>query len=132
MSNSYYLVCMECKTGIHLGKTVCARYKDVNKDTYGFSSLGHTSGNSWHGTEESFADLQHFLILHRTHELRVLPDTVDVYATDLGFPHSFPCEENGDVQYSRSVFLQSDVGYPDPKKEMQNLPDDVVEKLKKF
>jgi hypothetical protein len=45
MSDSYYLVCMECKAGIHLGKTVNTRYKDIDSDTYGFSTLGHTTEN---------------------------------------------------------------------------------------
>jgi hypothetical protein len=132
MSDSYYLVCMECKAGIHLGKTVNTRYKDIDSDTYGFSTLGHTTENGWRGSEDSFADLQHFLMKHRTHELRVLPDTVDIYAADIGFPHSFPCSDDSDPEYSRSAFLASDVGCPSPQAEMEKLPDSVIEKLKEF
>ncbi|MCY7296227.1 hypothetical protein [Alteromonas sp. a30] len=132
MSNCYFLVCMDCKSGILLGKTVEAKYSDITKSTSGFSELG-TNKDHWHFNYKCAVNLQHFLMLHRGHELRVLPDTVDKLARDKGFPNTWVGENNDpDPDYDRLSFLNQDVGIPDPESEMENLPNELLERLSKF
>jgi hypothetical protein len=69
--------------------------------------------------------------LHRTHELRVLPDTVEKYASDIGFPQSFP-ELDRRWPENRVNFLETDVGTPDPDREATELPPDVIKVLRSF
>jgi hypothetical protein len=133
MSYDYFLVCMECKTGIHLGKTVYTKYEGVDQVTLGFDLLGSTSEHAWSPSAKNCTDLQHFLILHRTHELRVLPETVGKYASELSVPHSFPTfDDDPDPEYNRIAFLSQDPGKPDPVKEGDELPEDVIKKLRIF
>jgi hypothetical protein len=126
---------MDCKVGVHLGKATSVRYSESYKPTYGFDALGISRGNAWEPDANGCAELQHFLMLHRTHELRVLADNVEKFAADVGFPHSFPVhddDEGGDISYRKSTFFNSDVGTPDPEQEIETLPEALIEKLKTF
>lgn len=41
MSEGYYLVCMSCKAGVVLGKSIAIRYVDFpGHELFGFSELG--------------------------------------------------------------------------------------------
>ncbi len=131
MSNTYYLVCMDCKTGVLLGKVVPAQYDNI--ETYGFDQLGYQEFNKWKSSYDQLINIQKSLMIHRTHELRVLPDTVDKYATDVGIPHSFPgFDDDRDPESNRLLFLSTDVGTPNPEFETNNLSEELIEKLKKF
>lgn len=131
MSNAYYLVCMDCKSGVLLGKTTFAKFGSEN--TYSFDQFGFQGDEQWVQSYNNIIDVQHFMMLHRTHELRVLPDTVDRYATDIGVPHTSPgFDDDTDPLSNRLIFLDSDVGTPDPESEANNLPNELVEKLKRF
>lgn len=129
----YFLVCMDCKSGVHLGKAVHTRYKSVSNPTYGFSSIGYTYEDGWRPNQEGTEELQHFLMMHRTHELRVLSERADKYAADIGFPQSWPSEGNSfDPPNDRQTFLETSAGIPDPEKEIENLPEELIRKLKTF
>lgn len=132
MSYSYFIVCMECKTGVLLGKSVFTRYKNSEHVTYGFENLGCTSEDGWSPYEQGCSELQHFLMLHRNHELRVLPDTAQKYAGDLDIPQSFPCADDSDPEYDRTAFFLKDTGVPDPEKEADELPESVIDRLREF
>ena len=72
-------------------------------------------------------------MLHRNHELRVLPDTVEKYAGNLGIPQSFPDDDKtADPEYNRTAFFLRDVGRPDPENEADDLPESVIERLREF
>ena len=58
MSVSYYLVCMHCKSGVLLGKTIPVEY--YGNDCFGFSQMFEA---------DDWRDLQQFLVAHRLHEL---------------------------------------------------------------
>lgn len=131
MGVTYFLTCMQCKTGLNLGKAVKTHYDGVPKQTYGFDALGHSSQGPYTPSIPHLELLQHFLMLHRTHELRVLPDTVAKYVTDIGFPQSFP-ELDRRWPESRVNFLEIDVGTPDPEREVDELAPDVVKVLRSF
>ncbi len=78
-------------------------------------------------------NVQYFLMLHRLHELRVLPDTVDMYASVDCVPSAFPTtDDDFDPIYNRKLFLSEDVGIPDPDKEAVNISDELKSKLKEF
>lgn len=74
MGISYSIVCIDCGECYHLGKTHKVKTKHHQSDSYGFSSIGNVSQNSDNNYPQFLVGLQHFLILHRQHELRVLPD----------------------------------------------------------
>lgn len=132
MSNCYFLVCMDCKSGILLGKTIEAQYPDITNPSVGFSEFG-ANKDFWEFNYECSVNLQHFMMLHRGHELRVLPDTVDKFSTEKGFPNRWVGENNDpDPDYDRLDFLNSSVGHPNPKSEAETLACDVIEKLSKF
>lgn len=133
MSSSYYFVCMECKTGILLGKSIYVEYPDYDVRSYGFSSIGtfrKDKDNSY--AIETCEELQHFMMLHRCHELRVLPSDADRYAEHLGLPNSFPCFEDSEPGYIRENFFRSNMKAPDGKSEADALPKELVKKLKLF
>lgn len=134
MSYDYDLVCLDCRTGIYLGKTVYTQYEDIDHQTLGFNLIGYSSDEqSWEPNIKVCANLQHFLMLHRTHELRVLPDTVQKYESFIGIPQSFPTtNDDPDPSSNRKLFFSQDAGKPDPEKEANDLPQDVIEKLKLF
>lgn len=124
---------MECKTGVLLGKPVRTQYKGIQHESYGFGGLGHTFGDGWEPREHRCSELQHFMMLHRNHELRVLPDTVEKYAGDLGIPQSFPDDDKTtDQEFNRTAFFLKDTGKPDPVKEADELPPSLIERLRKF
>jgi hypothetical protein len=124
---------MECKTGVLLGKAVFTQYRETQHVTYGFTALGHTFEDGWSPREEGCSELQHFLMLHRNHELRVLPETVERYSGDLGIPQSFPDDDKTtDPEYNRAAFFLRDTGKPDPVKEAEELPESLIKRLQEF
>lgn len=133
MASYYFLVCMECRSGINLGKAVLTRYGPNQPENYGFSGLGYFEGAKWVPELDEVVNLDHFLMLHRGHELRVLPDTVQVHVTDGAFPDSWP-DMDGDVDlnHDRTRFLQQVPRKPDADAELKTLSDDVIEKLSRF
>lgn len=131
MSEGYYLVCMSCKAGVVLGKSIAIRYVDFpGHELFGFSELG--GGGVWQPSVHGCADLQQFLITHRIHELRVLPESVDMYAKNEGVPHSFPDGDFGDPEYSRAKFYTGSVERPDPILDRARITEELIEKLSEF
>lgn len=70
MSISYCLVCIDCGEAFHLGKTYKMQSRFHTEPSYGFGYHALAPEES----ERELVALQHFLLLHRQHELRVLPD----------------------------------------------------------
>jgi len=135
MSVSYFIVCMECRTGVNLGKPVKRTYENVGEESIGFSSLVFTEGAkhaSYNYLLRSVEELDHFLMLHRSHELRVLPETADLHATDIGFPNSFPVDDDSSKEYNRLVFLSQSVGEVDPCRDLESLKPEIIKNLEKF
>jgi len=133
MSSSYFLTCLDCKTGVNLGKAIHASYPDCEVSTYGFNNLGSSALGEWKPSLDNLINVQHFLMLHRGHELRVLPDTAEKYANDIGFPHSWPdSNDDLDENHNRLKYLEQKVLKPSPENELDILPQEVIEKLKTF
>ena len=133
MGVAYFLVCMDCKSGVHLGKAVATQYDEESQTTYGFSDIGHNSGNAWMPSASTVINISHFLMLHRGHELRVLPDSVEKYASVIGFPHGWPdSDDDLDPNHSRTIFLDTEIPRPSADEDLKNLPKNLIDKLKKF
>lgn len=134
MGVDYFLVCMSCKNGIQLGKSIHVKYRGMPEKTYGFSLMGTQKEGIWVPDVRCCSSLQHFLMLHRAHELRVLSEHVEKYAKHSTVPYSFPMldfDEN-DGEHSRYNFFSTSPSKPDPAKEADELPEDLIAKLKQF
>lgn len=123
MSISYFLVCMQCKTGVLLGKAVPVNYS--SESCFGFSQLGETLG-------EGFLDVQQFLMAHRVHELRVLPGNVEEFASDWGVPHGFPSSGDIDGIREREALAKRTKDAPIPEEDISKFDSVLIEKLRLF
>jgi len=134
MSYNYCLICMDCKVGIDLGKTFNHVPTGSATKSFGFESVGgrtpemNDNGDSGIYCMEFIDVLQLFLLKHRTHELRVLPESIQMYEEHLGggVPNSWPSSD----EYQD--YLKQDLDPPDPVLEAQSLDDGVIAKLKNF
>lgn len=133
MSSDYYLVCTECKTGLLLGKSIHVEYPEYDVTSYGFSSMGSLKNikDNSHAIQ-TCEDLQHFLMLHRCHELRVLPSEADRYAEHVGIPNSFPFGDDAEPEYNRAGFYRSETKIPDGRSEADAFPEELIKKLNSF
>ncbi len=120
MSVSYYLVCMHCKSGVVLGKTIPVEY--YGNDCFGFSQMFEA---------DDLRDLQQFLVAHRLHELRVLPGSVERFASDIGVPHSFPGNDDDGLK-ERQALAEMTREPPNPDFDLEQLDPVVVEQLRLF
>lgn len=120
MSVGYYLVCMHCKSGVLLGKAAPVEYSGA--DCFGFSQL--------QGRDDC-RDLQQFLVAHRLHELRVLPGSVERFASDIGVPHSFPGNDYDGLK-ERQALAEMTREPPNPDFDLEQLDPVVVEQLRLF
>jgi hypothetical protein len=128
MSIDYQLVCIDCLESISLGKAVSARYRKQNTKSYAFDNLGMGGGENqvkdhWEPDIDGCEVLSHFLMLHRTHELRVLPDSV-LNVISLNFPIN---DEYDD--YSYTEFLNSELKRPRSDEDAEKVPADVIYRI---
>ena len=133
MSYSYFLVCMKCRTGVLLGKAVRRKYEGTEAETTGFTALFFKRGGGSFDSQilDDVECLDHFLMMHRTHELRVLPDSIEKHMKGVDFPESFPVDEDStDPSFNRLTFLNQPVGKVDPAREADELDVDTIVALK--
>ncbi|WP_017327377.1 hypothetical protein [Synechococcus sp. PCC 7336] len=78
MSRDYMLICFNCKTYLSFGK-VYEEDKNGNLlDDITFDGIFEDKTRRWHKRDEFFGRvMEKFLILHRNHELRFVPEGVD-------------------------------------------------------
>ena len=127
MSYSYFLTCLDCGRSIHLGKTIGVEYSGIEGVKTGFAMLGGNNVSGWQPSKEVVEELQHFLFVHRGHELCVVPETVNNRAPEIEF--AFPTDdETSDPLFNRSSFFAQDVTKADA--EDDQLADDVILRLK--
>jgi len=120
MSVGYYLVCMHCKSGVLLGKAIPVEYSGA--DCFGFSQLQRV---------DDCRDLQQFLVTHRLHELRVLPGSVERFASNIGVPHSFPGKDDDGLK-ERKTLAEMTRKPPNPDFDLEQMDQLVIEKLRDF
>ncbi len=117
MSITYHVSCMDCNSGIHLGKIVRTHYGEIDIEALGV--LGYERDGKWHPQEGTCMILDHFLVLHRGHELRVMPEV----AARGDFPRELIFDDDGEE------FLHRDVGCIDPHNEVANYPAELLDRL---
>jgi len=132
MSNSYYLACLDCKSNaINLGKAIRRSYPMSEQETFGFDELAFEPNRNLRleNTLMNVECIDHYLMLHRGHHLIVVSDLADIHGH---FPQGFPTIEDNDPMYSRRAFLNEPVNPPNHKLEIENLTEDVINKLQTF
>lgn len=95
MSICYNLVCIDCGESFHLGKSVKLQSEFHKIPSYGFSNIGSVNGEISDSHKQLLVGLQHFLILHRQHELRVLPDDTAAVQNSWTWFDDFDMSEGG-------------------------------------
>ena len=129
MSYSYYLTCVDCGFSVHLGKTIDVKYASIPGKKNGFAMLGSDPSEGWRPSQKSIEELQQFLFVHRGHEIRVIPETVNTRDSSIEFV--FPIDdETNDPLFKRSCFFSSGESKADPNIDADRLPDDVIRRLK--
>lgn len=121
MGYGYDLVCLDCREAFHLGKTHC---KDENYQEVGWQFSGiRIDGGGRLEKGALFATIARFLLLHRCHEIRVLPEHTTIYDVD---PDMKLKDIGEDIPLTE--FLARPVApEPDPEAEWKQIPKDVVE-----
>ncbi len=133
MSNSYFMICADCEDGLALllGKAIFVHYEGREKQNFGFASLGGDMGGHWQSAQKGCEELSHFLMLHRGHELRVVPDVIDGPPYGVDLPQGFPSDDDtSDPNFNRSVFFARDPVKPDPEADAANLPAELIRRLR--
>ena len=67
-------MCIDCGEGLGLGKSHIVKSEFHEKTSHGFSCIGNVTDPASERAKSFLVALQHFLVLHRQHQLRVLPD----------------------------------------------------------
>ncbi|MBU2713400.1 hypothetical protein [Zooshikella harenae] len=125
MLQDYTLVCMDCGEGFSLGEAIFIKYNSVQEITYGYSAITNND-NPWSILELKAAQIQHFLMQHRLHEIRVLPQGVEKYTGSGDFPSSY-------LRYDNiKQYLATKVKKPQPDVDLNNINQCVIETLKGF
>ena len=133
MGVTWSLCCLDCGDGVLLGKPVKGGGPGPGPGTLGFETLGRQGDEGWAPAAEGAANLAHFLMLHRCHELRVLPETAGALATREEFPTAWPDQPGDpDPAHDRTRFLARDPGRPDPVAETAALPERVKARIAEF
>ncbi|WEQ50803.1 hypothetical protein LV478_02030 (plasmid) [Komagataeibacter oboediens] len=135
MSATYYLICMDCGEVVDLGKAIKFREPKLKKEIYGFAFLndGHDDVETSEMSPVTILTwryLEHFLMRHRGHELRVLPgDLVEKYENDY-FPVYAPGDPFGTDEYvPEESYYSSHTGKPNQEKDANSVPENVIKRL---
>ena len=125
---------MDCGDGVLLGKPRLTTHPGASGESFGFSALrGGGPETEWAADRDAAAALDHFLMLHRGHELRVLAETAGDLAAKDGFPTGWPdLPDDPDPAHDRRRFLDRDPGRPDPVAETEALPEHVKARIAEF
>jgi hypothetical protein len=141
MSRDNYIVCMDCGEWLVLGKHVRIYDRRLEKTVYGFAFISDGHNDDCEQTQKSTEEqlhrfwryLQHFMMRHRGHELRVLPyELVGPYENDL-FPQYAPGDPAGSLDYvPKENYYLSPTGIPDQDRDAKLIPESVVRRLEEM
>jgi len=127
MSGSYFLSCIDCSMSILLGRPTSVKYQEFPQQKFGFAMLG--SGRSgWEPFDRGVADLQQFLVIHRGHELRVIPDTIGEMESNADNLDGYETDQQ-DRLLSRMAFFQNDDAVLDAQADKYGVPATALEKF---
>lgn len=141
MSRDYSVVCMECGEWHALGKSYKFHNISLKKDLYGFAFISDGHDDDFEKSDQITIDmvhrhwryLQHFLMRHRGHEIRVLPEAlIGPYETEF-FPQYSPGDPAASWDYAPvENYYLAPVGVPDQDEDAKAVSEDVVRRLEEM
>lgn len=84
--------------------------------------------DGWKPFSRGVADLQQFLVIHRGHELRVIPDTLDDMESNSAYLNAEQSDLHGQLP-SRMTFFQKDDAVLDPQADKYRVPAATLEEF---
>ena len=95
MADTYNLTCFDCRESISLGKIYCFDSEGKPLDDFTCDGVWDRRSSTWNRQNELFGRaIEKFLILHRNHELRFVPEGVDeLFESTLGFINDVDADE---------------------------------------
>lgn len=138
MSRDYYTVCMDCGEWFALGKSVEIQDPSLKKDVYGFAFIsdGHddefakADASTIKMVHTSWRYLQHFLMRHRGHEIRVLPEALIGPYESVSFPQYAPNDPSASLDFvPEENYYLSPTGLPNQEEDAMSVPQEVLHRL---
>jgi hypothetical protein len=78
MLSDYLLICLDCRIALYFGNVSWIDKDENPLEDVTFQGIFDTKNRQWHKRDEYFGRcLEKFLILHRNHELRFVPEGTD-------------------------------------------------------
>ena len=113
MASIYHLLCFNCRIYLSLGKVYWSDEAGCALPETTLDGVFDEEGRAWHRRDELFGRaIEAFLLFHRNHELRFVPEGVDEL---LDTPES----EVSPVDVG-SILLDRSAGRPDAEVELEN------------
>jgi len=120
MSNTYHVICVPCREVMGVGKIVDMTQSGSPRPL-GFGGWRDPQSDEWPSGLSFLRLLERWLILHRGHEIRVVPDEFLARADpDAGFHY---------IHSAAEVMDRPVVPYPDSELDVENVPQDVISRL---
>lgn len=87
MAHSYQLVCFDCKVSLSFGKVYTCETSKVSRGEVRTDGLYDDVQKTWRRHDQFFGQVfERFLLLHRNHALRFVPEGVDeLVESSIGF-----------------------------------------------
>ncbi len=130
MSINYYLICMDCKEVLDIGKIIQLRSLKSGVEYYGFDGIGGLKDTNKPPIlhYELIEAISFFFMKHRHHELRILPDSIGKLQATGGLSISYEAIDYDELD----IFLSQPTQKPSVLSEIENLPKEVIEKIRKL
>lgn len=78
MANNYHLICFDCRQSLSFGKVFWIDKAGRKLPVPSFDGVFDMAHREWHKRDAFFGEvMERFLIRHRNHELRFVPEGVD-------------------------------------------------------
>ena len=141
MSRDYYTVCMDCGERFSLGKSVEIQDTRLNKGVYGFAFISDGHDDEFERADPStkrmvhtsWRYLQHFLMRHRGHEIRVLPEALIGPYESVSFPQYAPHDPSGSLDFvPEENYYLSPTGLPTQEQDAKSVPQEVLNRLEEL
>jgi hypothetical protein len=140
LGKNYYLVCMHCGERLTVGEAVKVRDPRLQQDIHCFSMItdNHDDGlHKWPEAELNKLRMRwrytaHFLMRHRGHEIRALPEKLITGFESETFPHIPPAEKAVIDGAAEENYYLTPTGVPDQLKDAALMRDSVEWRLKEL
>jgi hypothetical protein len=140
MSFDSHVCCMDCGAWLVVGKYVRIHDARLKQDVYGFAFLsdGHRDDvdaihkSAWDQLHEKWRYLDHFLMRHRGHEIRVLPEELVGRFESEVFPVYRPEEPDVLDGTPHENYYLTPTGTPDQTRDAELAPEKVTKRLQEL